>query len=253
MIRRLNYTDRKRIKREDVDIVLYQRNGTPTFEVILRLENYGLPDDAVVFIEAYRRTTSMRFAFGTVSNVKAPNDRNLTEFETPDGILFRVKISSDSPQRGKLLAEADRLSFRTPDSETEERVPLLPVQSADLRSEITKLDFGDKPILLINLHLGNWRDIARSPVFASLVYPSALRQILTRIIRIEKFFDTDDVDDWKSHWLNYAMQLPGVGDVPDEDSEESQLDDWIDDVILAFTKKYGMLERFQTYWKGEHP
>jgi len=254
MIRRLNYTDRKRIKREDVDIVLYEADSDPLrFEAALRLESYGLPNNGIVFIEAYRRTTEMRFEFGTVSDIKAATDRSLTEFETSDGILFRVKVSSTSPQRGKLLAEADQLSFRRPDSETEERIPLLPVQSADLGPEISRVDFADKPILLINLHLGNWRDVARSPVFASLIYPSALREILTRIIRIEKFFDHDDADDWKSQWLKYGTLLPGVGDPPDESSDESEVDNWIDDAVLAFAKKYAMLERFQTYWKGEQP
>jgi hypothetical protein len=252
MIRRLNYTDRKRIKREDVEIVLYERNGKSlTFDATLRLEGYGLPKDAVIFIEAYRRTSLMRFPFGTVSQTTPPAHRSLAEFDTSDGILFRIKISSSSPSRGKLLAEADQLSFRKPDSETEERIPLLPVQGADLGPEISRVDFSDRPILLINSQLGNWRDVARSPVFASLIYPLTVRQILTRIVRIEKHFDTDDAEDWQSHWLKYATLLPGVGDVPDENSGESQLDEWIEDAVRSFAKKHGMLERFQTYWKGE--
>ena len=252
MIRRLNYTDRKRIRREDIDIsVTTPVDGVPEFEISLNLLDYKLPSEGIVFMEAYRRTTLMRFPLGTVTEVVVPADRKLGEFDTPEGVLFRVRVSSTSPDRGKLLAEADRISFRKPDSTTEERVPLLPVQSADLGAEVTKLDFDDRPTLLINSATGNWRDVARSPVFASLTYPNAFREILIRILRIEKFFDTDEAGDWKCQWLTYAAGLPGVGELPDEGASDSDLEVWIDDAVRVFSQRCQMYERFKTYWEGE--
>src|SRR3989442_1117841 len=95
MIRRINYTGRRRISRDDVKIVLYESNGSPAkFDAKLELASYGLPDDAIIFVEAYRQTFLMRFNFGTVSKIEQPSDHFLAEFESPEGILFRVKVTS---------------------------------------------------------------------------------------------------------------------------------------------------------------
>jgi hypothetical protein len=254
MLRRINYTGRKRIGREDIRIILYEAGVAPAkFDAQLQLAKYALPSDATVFIEAYRQTFLMRFDFGTVSNLKAPADRNLSEFESPEGILFRVKVTSQSPEKGKLLAEADRIPFHRADEEQEDRIPILPVVPQDLGPEITKIDFADEPRLLVNSVLPGYRNLALSPAFMSLVYPAALREILTRILRIERHRDTEDAEDWRSKWLLYSMFLPGIGEPPQEEEEDTVVDDWIDEVITAFTRKFGMLQKFESYWREEQP
>jgi hypothetical protein len=251
MIRRINYTGRQRISRDDVKIVVYEKSGSSAcFEAKLDLASYDLPADAIVFVEAYRQTFLMRFDFGTCLEIEPPSERFLTEFESTEGILFRVKATSQSPEQGKLLAEADRIPFRRAEEEDEERVPLLPVRSEDLGYVISKVDFTDRPELLVNSSLGDWRGAAISPVFVSLIYPQALREILTRILRIEGYHDTDDPEDWRSKWLRYSTLLPGIAEPPEED-EEAPLDDWIDEVVAAFSKKNEILQKYQTYWKGE--
>jgi hypothetical protein len=251
MIRRINYTGRQRLNRDDVKIVLHEDIGKPAkFDAIFRFQPHDLPDDATVFVEAYRQTFLMRFDFGTVSKLEAPSNRSLTEFETPDGLLFRIKITSQSPQRGRLLAEADRIPFRRADEVEQDRVPLLPVVPQDLGAEITRVDFADEPRLLINSTLGDFRSLARSPVFMSLVYPQAFREILTRILRIDNYREVDDPNNWRSNWLRYSMMLPGIAAPPEED-DETLTENWIDDVVSAFCKKTEMLERFRSYWTKE--
>ena len=70
MIRRFNYTDRLRIRRSDVRIVLRDENGKLEFDADLRaLADYDLPPDSLVFIEAYRQTNWMRFPFGQLGAI----------------------------------------------------------------------------------------------------------------------------------------------------------------------------------------
>jgi hypothetical protein len=254
MIRRLNYTNRQKIKRQDISIVVdEQQGGTPSFEASVNFDSYNLPRDASVFIEAYRRTKLMRFPFGTASNFVAPTDTKLSEFDSTDNLLFRVKVSSTSPTPGKLLAEADQISARRSDEESEERVPLLPVHSEDLGAEISRVDFIDRPTLLINSKLGNWRDVARSEVFVSLVLPLAVREILNRIVHIEKFseIDSEDYNDWRFLWLKFASELPGTEDIPSDPSDYVLVDNWIESVVQAFGRQFAMLDKFENYWKGE--
>jgi len=69
--RRFNSTGRRRIPRNQVDISLDRisdLNVIPSARAVLKLNGLDLPADANVAIEAYYRTSSMRFGCGTVSN-----------------------------------------------------------------------------------------------------------------------------------------------------------------------------------------
>jgi hypothetical protein len=223
------------------------------FYAKIELEEYNLPNDAAVSVEAYRQTGWMQFDFGTAGEILSSDARELTEFESPDGILFRVKVTAGQPALGKLLAEADQIPFHFFGEQEEKRAPLLAVASEDLGYEITKTDLTDRPLLLINSSLGDWRTVAKLPVFVSLVYPHVLRQILTRILTVENYHEVEDVEDandWKAQWLRYASGLPGVSAPPDE-GPVSEYDDWIDEAVKAFSTSHRMIEQFRTYWKEE--
>lgn len=251
-IRRFNYTGRKRLDQNDARIFAHQaNNGGVEFDAELSLVGYELPDDALVSVEAYRQTSWMRFPCGTVGTLQIPPDRRLREFDSPEGVLFRVRVTSASHPAGLLLAEADRISPRLPEEVEENRISLLPVKpDDDLGDEIFRVDFTDKPILLINSRVGDWRSVAREPVFISLTFPTAMREILTRILHVERHFETQDTTDWKSQWLNFSIHLPGVPDLPSED-EEDNIDRWIEEAVASFCRRFGIYSRFAQYWTEE--
>jgi len=180
--RRLNYTGRHRLDRDDVLISVQERAGAaPTFDADLRLESYGLPADAMIFVEAQLQTRWMRFPFGTIGNRVVPGDRTLSEFDSPEGVLFRVKVTSASDRQGVMLAEADGIRAGITPDEEEDRTAILPVKAEELGEEICRVDFARHPVLLVNRAVGDWQTLVRSPMFLSLVYSAAFREILTRI------------------------------------------------------------------------
>jgi hypothetical protein len=250
-IRRLNFTGRKEIRREDVSIALQVKPNTPvTFDADLtKLAEYKLPGDATVSVEARLQTRWMRFGYGAVGAITPAADRALTEFDSTDGILFSVKVTAVSGDPGKLLAEAVGIPVRLPGEAEERRNPLLPVKSDDIGHEVYRLDFSnDPPILLINRAAGDKDAIVRSPLFMSIVYPAALREILNRIIHIEDLDDPDDDgESWQARWLKFASALPCVGPVPPKD--DGDRDQWIDDAVAAFAKQQSMLDRFLAGWQ----
>ncbi len=251
-VRRLNYTGRRRLRHADTSVTIRdQDDEPPRFDASVNLQNYDLPEDALIFVEAQRQTSFMRFRYGTVAHPRLQDSPALTEFDSPDGVLFRVKVISAGDPDGLILAEADKIRPRKPEEEEEDRVPLLPARaSSDLGQQVFQVDFGDRPILLVNADLGDWQAVARHPVFASLAYPTALREILTRILRVEGYFDTDDPELWQSRWLRYASLLPSVPEPPGEDDQD-RIDDWIDEAVQAFCRQFKMTERFSRYWEGE--
>jgi hypothetical protein len=240
-IRRINYTARRRVARADVDITIRSKDGSmPYFDAAMRLSEYQFPADAKVFIEAYRQTTLMRFDFGTVSVPKIPSDRQLSEFQTIEDILFRLKVTAVSGRPGVLLGEAEQIRPREGDEEPQRRLPLLPPVPVELGQEVWKVDFVGGTRLLVNRELHDWRQTVASQVFRSLVYPAAMRQILERILIVDEYFALDDPDEWRSRWLRFASRLPGSGAPPQHGAREDELDDWIDNAVAGFARGFNL-------------
>ena len=248
MIRRLNYTGRIKIHRTDLKLATREAGGVLSFDANLHLTDYELPAEALVFVEAYYRTTWMRFPFGTVANLQPPENRSLSEFDSADGILFRVKVTQAQDEH-ILLAAADRIPLANPDADSD-RESILPVHPAELGDELWQVDMQDEPRLLVNKSAtSDWRQLAQSPLFVSLVYPAVLRQILTQILA-EGYRDTDDETEWRSKWLLFATLLPGVDpEIPNKDDGEEAALRWAGDAVAGFARKLALKEKFAEAWQ----
>ena len=249
MIRRFNYTDRIRIRRKDVRITLREENGKFAFDANLSaLGEYDLPPESFVFVEAYRQANWMRFNFGQVGAITPDKNRDLSQFESSEGLLFRVKVTPNTDIHA-LLAEADEIPLARPEQDQSQRTPLLSVKPEKLGDEIYRLDFTrDRPILLINSEAGNYANIGRSPAFVSLVYPGVLREILSRVLLVENHDDDANQDDWKSQWVRFASLHPGLGELPEPGDTDGR-SDWIDKAVSAFAKQLQVRAKFADFWK----
>jgi hypothetical protein len=250
MIRRFNYTGRVLIRRPDTRVTLTNADKQFAFDADLNLAGYNLASDARVFVEAYRQTTWMRFDFGRIGAIQPPNDRRLIEFDSPEGILFRVKVTALG-EKHTLLAEADRIPLAKIEEEETPRTPLLPVKPQKLGDEIYRLDFsspGNRPLLLINSDAGQYSLIARSPAFMSLVYPALFREVLVRVLVVDEHDDYDNADDWRSQWVRFAMLSPGLGEIPKPDEIEDRFD-WIEKAVASFAKRIQVRSKFADFWR----
>ena len=248
-VRTLNYTNRKRIRREDARVTIREKRDGYAFDIALRLAGYALPGDAKVYLEAHRQGQYMRFDVGQIGALRISEDRLLRDFDSIEGVLFRIKVVASGEPHGLLLAEADQIRPRDSDTEDDGRICLLRVKSDEnMGDEVWQLEFDDHQALLkVNSKLGDWRAVARDRVFLALVYPSILRSVLLRILAQEKHWDTEDPEDWRSRWLRFAESLPGVGGVP-SGSDEACLEDWIEDAVAAFCRCHKMRATFERYW-----
>lgn len=254
MARRLNFTDRKKIRRQDAKIRIVERNGHYEFDAEISLGDYDVDPTALVHVEAFRSVSTLwkRFDFGRVGDLGPREKCSLEEFGRPDGIRFRAKVASSGEALGRLLAEADNIRPLLPGEVDENRDPILNVAPAALGAEAWKVEFGDGslPELQINETLQDWAVIARNPVFRSLVLPAAMRQVLIRILFHEGDWDDDDEDDWRTRWIRFAQELPGVGDcpgVPDDEDQDApffrEVEEWVDQAVNAFSQRAGLLSQ----------
>ena len=112
MKRTFNYTGRQRIDRSDVAIILSQNDGVWVYDATLSLAKYKFSRNAEIWVEAYRQNLWMQWPWGTILVPRSPADRKLTEFEDPDGVLFRIRVvQPHGPEHHKLLGEADGIPF----------------------------------------------------------------------------------------------------------------------------------------------
>lgn len=250
MARRLNFTGRHKINQSDVTIRLRDGDGGLRFDADLTLGGYKLAADATVHVEVYRSVSTLwkRFDFGRVSALTPPPNRSLTEFEYPEGILFRVKVASAGETAGRLLAEADRVRPLLPDETQAGLAPLLNTDRAQLGATPWRVSFeGELPCLLINETVGDWKGLAQDPVFRALVAPEAMRSVLRQILIINQDDgDEEDATDWRTKWLAFAESLPGVGkhELPEEGAADFQTqEDWIQDTVDSFCRRATLLPR----------
>jgi hypothetical protein len=258
MIRKFNYTGRKKIDRDNISIRLV-RDTTPHpyFDLKISLNPEDFPDDAELIVEAYDRSSFMRFKCGSLKSPVFPEDRHLTEIHSTNAILFRVKVVDPTTQHGKILAAADRLTSVGESQEDARRISLLPVSYADLGKEVWKLDFWNTgPVLILNKRIESVsvsEIVKTSDLFFSLVYPSVLREILVHILVIDDTFEEEDPELWQNLWIRFVESLPDVPKITGTSEFENSSSDpafflnWIDnDVIPAFCRKYMIKEKFES-------
>lgn len=245
MIRKFNYTGRKKIRRSGVRVdILRDPEDRRFFNASLTLDDLRMPAAACIYVEAYHRTAYQRFDFGTIGRKAIPEDRYLSNFPTTVTPLFRVKVVDRTQAHGRILAAIDQVRPESVDDLPSGSQSLLHVEYGDLGHRIWELDLdGDWPVLRLNQSAGEIGLIAGGDDrFLALVYPEILRQLLSRIILVEEHTDPDCDDDWPSLWLKLGVSLTGrpVPSIGEKNDQQG----WIESAVEVFCMTHRVLERF---------
>lgn len=247
MIRRLNYTGRRRIPRENIRIAVYRNGDLEEFEARVNCAGLGLPDSARLLVEAYHKSDWMRFDFGTLGQPLIPRDRRLTAFYRGARVLFRVKAVASDGESGKILAEADRIVPLSPDSDRD-RDPLLPVRVVDgLGNQIWRLTWEGGPVLELNRREPEIkRLLASDPRFKWLVLPQVLRSVLIRVLVDEMDDEGEGGESGEGQrWLDFARTLHPVEPPKPDDRDIELIENWADDVVASFCARHDVLESWR--------
>ncbi len=241
--RRINSTGRKRISREQVDIrLLESETGQPLrVKASVDLEKQNFPGNAAVSIEAYHRSSGMRFDCGTVEDLKIPPVLVLDEVDRSGAVLFRVKVVDVEIHPGRVLGSAERLS-PTGDDEIDGRKSFFPVVFTDLGPEVWKvaIEPGGRPSLLLNREVpGISQKLQNDPLFQGLILPMALRIVVEALVADP---DEDDEEaDWKTDWREFCRNSLGMTDDPDN-LPDDQKAEWTDRAVKAFCNVYDFMD-----------
>jgi hypothetical protein len=249
MIRRFNYTGRKKISRDRVSIALSGIGGERKFSMSLNLENLKFPDNARVYVDANYKGIYQRFDFGNVTEITTPSDTLLSELPETELVFFDVLVIDESNETGLILGKAGGIPASTQNLPND-RIPLLYVNQTDLKDQIWRLTFeaseDGRPILEINNRIEGLYDLAKNDKrFTSLVYPIAFREVLKAILQEGNYEATEQ--SWRSDWLTFVDKMLGIKRMP-ENTEGLELTpeqhEWIDDCVNAYCRKMRVLENF---------
>ncbi len=120
-----------------------------------------------------------------------------------------------------------------------------------LNGEVWRLDVdeADGPAVLIERSLWDNRyEFATKPEFLALVAPIALR--LSLHAALSGGYREIGLDDWRSKWLVFGLQIPPSAELPPADIDDDLLGDWVDDRVAAYSRRKAMRQRFADYLNG---
>ena len=244
--RRLNSTGRKRITRDCVTIELTPPLDTFSFPVaVAKIDLSGLDLDraARVVMEAYFRSSSMRFPCGTVGSIAIPSQLVLTDIDRGGAIQFRLLVIAPDGS-GRIVASAEGLK-PLQKSDTPERQPLLPLRETDLGEELWRVDIDDRngPWLVINSRVPGLAGKLRTDLLIQgLILPHALREVLRHL---PSEGEDEEDHDWGDDWRKFLEQLD-VAPEPEDSSDEESLHQWVEDAVDRFSR----LKRFAELVRG---
>ena len=247
--RRINSTGRKRIERKCIEInMMMSLPGEPlSASVKLDLQGQGFPDNASVAIEAYRRSSGMRFDCGTVDALSVPDPLVLREVDRSGSVLFRLKVVDNELEPGKILGSAERLQPKDGE-DSENRRSIFPVLYSDLEEDVWKveIEYGDGPTLILNKRIPDFSyELRKSPMIQGILLPAALRFVLEELVRSSETGESEDESDWKEKWLRYCDVELGVKNDPRDLSGDEAKKDWIDYAAKKFCAKYQFAGRIK--------
>lgn len=254
MKRRLNYTNRRKISRENVEILLHSESSESQrlrFSASISIPSeWALSPDARVYVEPYTGPSSMRFAFGTVSALTPPTDTWLTDLDVGAPILFRVKIVDEHEGVGLLLASVDELKAENDKPDRTQIRAIFPLVLTDLGSLVWRVYVSreDRPVLQINNRIPGLREeLLSNPLLQGAILPAALRQVLDALLRSDEYEEMG----WVTDWRRFISEL-GAEDLPeaDEDVDSSTLDKIIDSAVAIFAEKKAFVQRARSQFEG---
>ena len=209
-----------------------EADGTLAFDPQLDLVGIRAPRDARVYIEAQYRSSYMRFDCGSLAAPLTPQNRRLDDIDSGRIVRFRVKVVDHSSGARHIVAASDDITVACDAGASASRLSLLPVNFDDLGDEIWRIHFeADQPILELNNRIDDIEQLARHDSrFFALVYPAAVREVLTHFLLVERWDENDEGGDTPELWIRWARGMIDEALPADPDDRRA----WIAGVIVAF-------------------
>ena len=249
-VRRINSTGRKRVNRRHIKIEMLSSAPGESLKAkaTLNLDSYGFPASSLVVIEAYHRSSGMRFDCGTIDALNVPDPLVLTDVDRSGSVLFRLKVIDNYAEPGKLLGSAERVEAER-ESKGEDFRSIFPVDHRDLGHDVWKVEIepGGRPILIVNTRIpGFLNRVLENPLTVGIFLSGAFRVVLQELVLGTSIEEDGEDLGWKEDWLEYCKAELGAVDDPREYVDEEKKN-WIDDMVKRFCENKGFIDKIRRF------
>lgn len=249
-MRRFNYTGRRDLKQDAVDLeVTKASDGALSVKGSVDLDAYGpWPADADVVLEAWQGPAFERFSIGRASVPKIEFQRQLTRFRGDQSPQFRVKIVSETSDRGKLLGLCQIRARRADDDRPTGSMLHVTVEPLDHEIFKLRLEENKHPVLVINENLPTETDyfgkgFALTPLFVSLVMPQIFRTVVTDVLLVRRMDEEDESPG--GMWIRFARSLNTDSLPPSDDIDARRA--WLEIATAEFSRCTDVMTKFRLW------
>ena len=239
MNRTFNYTKRRRIEQQHVNIRVVEKSSAGVaISVTTELTDYQFPIDSDVFLEVSKDTAFERHILKHPFEPRYSERLNLIEILDTTSVRFDLRVVEPHSD-GRLLGLAAQIPLVNPSDLITEPDALLAVEWGNTGQEVWQLEIQrlDGPKLTISEKLRNYRErIAGDPMFYGCILPQVFRNILEFSV-LDDDFDPDDDDSWFNEWLRWMSAVPELRHTTFLLTETKSLEDrerWINDTVAEF-------------------
>ena len=258
MIRKFNYTGRKKIPQSCIDLEI-QKNDYGQIEIIADVDvsNLNLPKYAKVYIEAFDVGFYQRFDFGNVEETFFPTNNILSELQDAESVSFKCLVVDESGDNftGNLLAKSTKITKYLSNEDKQNHKTILHIVYKDNIDCIWRIDFeniesGGYPVVELNSRLSSFdlkNKLINNSEYKAIFFPPLLREILNEIAKANT---DEDGEGWQANWLTFIIATLGIENNPtksdekDEATYNEEVSAWINRCVDAFVLNNKLLDEF---------
>jgi hypothetical protein len=255
MIKRVNFTGRRRIPRERVQIEI-EAGPPPVVSGTFHLADLDFPESAAVVLEAMCAGSPIvdRIECGEVGRLRPPRHRRLDRLGGRQ-VFFTLKVVDRSERYGRILGLAENVRPAGVERDGRPLEGILPIEVAELGQQVWRLEFREHHVfLLLN---GDVPDIARrvrsDAALYALILPEALRHVLGRALAEGGDLEDEHDDRWPALWLRFGRGLHPDGEPPPVGQERrDEWEGWIEEVVQAFCERHAIKDAYRRAVDGRN-
>jgi len=237
--REFNYTGRRKIHLNQIKLrFVEQRDGSYSINISFDLTQLNLQSSLKVYMEVSYMGFFQVIDFGTLDQPKNTYSDVLKHELAPyiDSLKCILKIVDEESDIGLIKAMSPRIrgSVVKIDGGQGGKKSFLEVVPRALGEVPWRLEYDECSVtLLINDKIENKKYLLQTdPIWRSLIFPSVVREIVTKIVSISDY--TIDGDEWYIEWNKYIRRHLKI-EFPDEANASDEIkNEFINETVDKF-------------------
>ncbi len=185
----------------------------------------------------------MRFYFGNVNEIETPKNTKLIDFVGLEWLYFRIKVVDSNC---RIIGFISGIKSTDTDESKLNKLSILHVQFEELRQKLYDLHFEEEfPVLEVNKRIKSARDIVKSDVFITTIYPSVIKEVAQEIINDDDNWSESD-ECWQGYWIQFFKNILKVTNpIPNKLSEAIEKTEYLREVTDSFCNLEKVRQKFE--------